>query len=74
MSVVGKVKLLERYLHGKTQNANESLNGMIWQRAPKNRYIGFVQLELAVYDAIAHFNIGTKAILDIYNNMDILPG
>ena len=28
-------RLLERCLHGSTQNANESLNALIWQRAPK---------------------------------------
>ena len=27
--------LLEKCLHGKTQNQNESFNGMIWQRIPK---------------------------------------
>ena len=27
--------LLEKCLHGKTQNQNEALNGMVWQRTPK---------------------------------------
>ena len=32
--------LLEKCLHGKTQNQNESINGMIWQRVPKEVYVG----------------------------------
>ena len=40
--------LLERCLHGKTQNQNESLNGMIWQRVPKEVYVGRETLELGL--------------------------
>ena len=32
---LSKDDLLERCLDGKTQNQNESLNGMIWNRLPK---------------------------------------
>lgn len=31
---------LTNCLHGKTQNQNESLNGMVWQRIPKEVYVG----------------------------------
>ena len=31
--------LLEKCLHGKTQNQNESFNPMIWDRIPKTRYV-----------------------------------
>ena len=50
--------LLEKCLHGKTQSQNESFNSMIWDRIPKTRYVSLTQLELEVYDAVAHFNIG----------------
>ena len=30
-----KPELLKKCLHGKTQNANESFNGMIWNRIPR---------------------------------------
>ena len=50
--------LMEKCLHGKTQNQNESFNSMIWDRIPKTRYVSLTQLELEVYDAVAHFNIG----------------
>lgn len=32
--------LLEKCLHGKTQNANESFNGVLWQCVPKNTFVG----------------------------------
>lgn len=84
LSVLAKIKpvykdlysdeLLSKYLHGKTQNSNECLNGMIWQRGPKTCFIGFAQLELVVYDAVSHFNMGAKAALDTYEVLDIEPG
>ena len=44
--------LLQKCLHGKTQNQNESLNGMVWQRIPKEIYVGRETLELGLYDAV----------------------
>ena len=40
-----KPKMLEKCLHGKTQNANECFNGMIWERLPKTKYVGFEKLK-----------------------------
>lgn len=45
--------LLKKYLHGKTRNQNESLNGMVWQRIPKEVYVGSETLQLGLYDAVA---------------------
>ncbi len=66
--------LLEQCLHGKTQNQNESLNAMIWQRAPKELFVGSECIETANYDAIAHFNIGATASVKILEKLDIPPG
>jgi hypothetical protein len=52
-------------LDGKTQNQNESLNGMIWNRLPKRIFVGGNVLQLGVYDAVAHFNMGSRASVDI---------
>ena len=30
---------LGKCLHGKTQNANESFDGTIWERIPKNTFV-----------------------------------
>ncbi|GFS73238.1 uncharacterized protein TNCV_4571571 [Trichonephila clavipes] len=32
-------ELLTKCLHGKTQNSNECLNGVIWQRVPKEVFV-----------------------------------
>ena len=84
VSVIAKIKpiykdlssdeLLNKCLHGKTQNHNECLNGMIWERLPKTRFCSLVQLELGVYDAIANFNIGRKASVLIYEKLGVCPG
>ena len=61
--------LLLKCLHGKTQNANESFNGTIWNRVPKHTYVGLRLLEMGVYDAIANFNIGRKASVLVYEKL-----
>ena len=66
--------LLQKCLHRLTQNANESFNAMIWDRIPKSRYIGFTQLEIGVYDAVANFNDGRSASIDILKQMGLEPG
>ena len=67
-------ELLQRCLHGKTQNQNESFNSMIWERLPKTKSAGLTQLELATYDALAHFNIGSKAAVLTFEKLDMIPG
>ena len=69
-----KPELLKKCLHGKTQNANESFNGMIWNRIPKATHVGINNLSLGVYDAIAYFNYGMKATLDVFKMLNIEPG
>ena len=66
--------LLEKCLHGKTQNQNESFNSMIWDRIPKTRYVSLTQPELVVYDAVANFNIGKRVSVLIYEKMNLIPG
>ena len=68
-----KPELLKKCLHGKTQNANESFNGMIWNRIPKATHVGINNLSLGVYDAIAYFNYGMKATLDVFKMLNIEP-
>ena len=69
-----KPEMLRKCLHGKTQNANESLNGMIWERLPKIRYCGLFKLEMGVFYAVANFNYGSKASMDILKYLNIVPG
>ena len=65
---------LKKCLHGRTQNQNESFNATIWERIPKSNYISLAQLEFGVYDAVANFNIGRKASVLIYEQLDMIPG
>ena len=61
-------------LHGLTQNAKEFFNVMIWERVPKIRFVGFVKLKFGVFDAVASFNIGSKAPLQIMEVLNLIPG
>ena len=47
---------------------------MIWNLVPKATHIGSDVLSVDVYDAIAHFNNGKKAALDIMELLKIDPG
>ena len=84
MEVIAKVEpiyqrlsqddLLQKCLHGKTQNQNESLNGLIWQRVPKEVFVGRQLLEFDMYVAISHFNMGAKTILKLLEELNIPSG
>ena len=66
--------LLRKCLDGKTQNQNESFNGMIWRRVPKTVFVGSDVFKVGVYDAVAHFNIGDKATTKVLEAMGLNPG
>ena len=59
---------------GNTQNANVAINGTIWNRIRKTRFIKYKQFQMAVHDAAVHFNIGNLATLFIYDKLDIERG
>lgn len=51
-------KLLKRCPQGLSQNANESVNSLVWNRCPKHRNRGVKSVETAAASAITQFNIG----------------
>ena len=57
---------------GKTQNANESFHGTIWERIPKNTFATLRNLEFGVYDGVAHCNIRLKTSALIYVKLDVV--
>ena len=62
---------------GKTLNANESFNSIIWERIPKNTFVTLSNLQFGVYDGAAHCNIRMKASVLIYeklNFVSVAPG
>ena len=66
--------LLSRCLHGGTQNQNEAINAMIWQRATKETHSSLPTVELATFLALSHFNDGAKAIMCVLKELVIAPG
>ena len=50
--VLSHEDLLNKCLHGLTQNQNGRFNAMIWDRVTNSRYVSISQLELGVYDAV----------------------
>ena len=53
--------LLLRCLPGYSQNQNESLNGIVWTKAPKHKYKGPKAIKMAGISAVLQFDSGSKA-------------
>lgn len=66
--------LLEKCLHGKTQNANESFNGVLWQRVPKNNFVGLDTFRCGAWDAVVQFNEGFHGLLVVFKVLGVDPG
>ena len=66
--------LLSKCLHGKTQNSNESINGVIWKGCPKDVFVGWKVLEMGVASAVISFNDGTKRLIDVMKELKVEPG
>jgi hypothetical protein len=71
---LSKPELLEKCTHGLTQNVNECLNGLIWNRCPKTTYVEQQTVALATYLAVLKFNDGDISFIKIFQDMDIKPG
>ena len=52
--------LLSHCLPGFSQNNNESINSLVWARAPKHKYYGPIKVEMAVIGAVLQFNEGAS--------------
>jgi hypothetical protein len=66
---LGSDKLLEKCLHGKTQNPNESLNQLIWKRCPKDIFIERTALSIGVASAVLNFNEGQQFLNKLFNEL-----
>ena len=54
-------QLLSKCLHGGTQNPNESLNNVIWERCPKQVWVSRDVVEEATYQVISNFDDGYQS-------------
>ena len=67
-------ELLKKCLHGKTQNNNESFNGVIWKKCTKDVFVGRATLDIGVASAVFKFNDGSSGVLNVLNSLKIKSG
>lgn len=65
--------LMGRIEHGRTQNANECLNGQIWARCPKTVHVGADRVNAAVASAVSNFNQGCSHLSQVMNYLGVTP-
>lgn len=63
--------LLRRCLRGATQNANESINSIIWSILPKSKYHGYRSIRGAAAIATIFFNHGRSELVNVFRELDI---
>ncbi|KAJ8887235.1 hypothetical protein PR048_013450 [Dryococelus australis] len=71
---VREPELLKKCLHGRTQNPNESVNSVIWNRLPRTTFIGVRTLHFGVWDAVASFNEGNLMMCHVYERLGFPSG
>ena len=71
---LSNLDLLQKCTHGLTQNVNECLNGLIWDRCPKTTYVEQETVALATYLAVLKFNDGDISLIKLFHDLDIKPG
>ena len=59
--------------HGKTQNANEAFNNIIWSKCPKNIF-KIATLEMAINYFVINYNDGAKGIEKVLAQFNNRPG
>ena len=67
-------ELLAKCMHGQTQNNNESINGVIWKRCPKDTFVGRNVIEMSVSSAVISFNSGKRGLFDVYHGCNLGTG
>ncbi|GBM47550.1 hypothetical protein AVEN_90263-1 [Araneus ventricosus] len=67
-------KLFGKCLHGKTQNANESFNNVLWTILPKSTFAELQTLSLGSAIAVLLFNYSFSGIIGVLNELGITPG
>ena len=66
--------LLEKCLHGRTQNDNKAFNAFVWKRAPKDVFVGKNVLDIGVASAVVAFNDGAAGIINIMDKIVLHTG
>ena len=71
---LGETSLLEKCLHGKTQNPNEALNQIIWKRCPKDVFVERTTLAVGVCSAVLSFNDGESFLVSLFDKFNMSGG
>ena len=66
-------EFLEKCLHGQTGNINELLNGIIWQKCPKNLSVSKQVLKIGISSAVLQYNDGDGGIKNAMKRMSMEP-
>lgn len=64
-------ELLQRCLHGRTQNANESFNGLLWNIIPKETFVELSTLQLGINLAVILFNSGYAGLIPLFKELGL---
>ncbi|GBN45283.1 hypothetical protein AVEN_167517-1 [Araneus ventricosus] len=65
--------LLSRCVRGLTQNSNEALHSMIWNKCFKENSASRNRVLIAVSNAISEYNVGTLKTLETFQSINCLP-
>ncbi len=71
---LSETTLLEGTKDCLTQNPNESLHHLIWDKCPKSSFSGLRCVEIAVQLGVLEFNCGRRSYLNVLQEMNIEPG
>lgn len=63
--------LLRRCLRGATQNANESINSVVWSILPKSKHHGYRSIRGAAAIAAIFFNRGRSGLIKFFDQVGI---
>ena len=53
---------------------NAEKDDIVWQRVPKEVFVGKHVLEFGLFDAVSHFNMGAETVSQLYEALEIPAG
>ena len=70
---LGSEELLNKCLHGLTQNVNEAMHNVIWQKCSKRVYVGMHTIQLGVASAVISYD-GGLGLLPVFDKLKMKRG
>ena len=65
--------LLEKCVHGYTQNANEALHSIVWKFCPKELFLEKTGVATACSLAVCSFNDGASSLVAVSDRLQLAP-